>query len=156
MFSKEEKHYFYTHTGFGAIQQDAIYYNGKVENANARLKQSKESIEAAFNKIEAGTSQALAETLKELSDNIVNLENWLAGFDPRSIIILNYGEICTHIEPESMKNEDSVSEIHSVLELAGEGKISEAESSYTYLTSKWNEIRGAITGSKPETSSTVQ
>lgn len=156
MFSKEEKHYFYTHTGFGAIQQDAIYYNGKVENALSRLTESKENIEAALNKIEPGTSQALAETLKELSDNIDNLENWLSGFDPKSIIILNYGEICTHIEPESMKNEDSVSEIHSVLSLAGEGKIGEAESAFTYLTSKWNEIRNAITGERPESSSTVQ
>ncbi|MGB2693047.1 MAG: hypothetical protein WBB48_00320 [Thermodesulfobacteriota bacterium] len=156
MFSKEEKHYFYTHTGFGAIQQEAIYYNGNIENAQKRLVVSKENIEVALNKIELGSSQALAETLKELMDNIANLENWLSGFDPKSFIILNYGEISNHIEPESMKNEDSVSEIHSVLSLAGEGNIAEAESALKYLTIKWTEIRSIITGERPEASSTMQ
>lgn len=156
MFSKEEKKYFYTHTGFGAIQQDSIYYNGNIESAKKRLEVSKENIEAALNKIELGSSQPLAEMLKELLDNIANLENWLLGFDPKSFIILNYGEISNHIERESMKNEDSVSEIYSVLSLAGEGKIDEAESILKYLNTKWNQIRAVITGERPETSSTMQ
>lgn len=156
MFSKEEKHYFYTHTGFGAIQQESIYYNGNVEQAQKRLQVAKEYIDTALNKIEVGSCQEFAEMLKELTDNIVNLENWLSGFDQRSIIILNYGEISNHIERESMKNEDSVSEIYSILSLAGEGKINEAESALTYLTSKWNSIRSAITGDRPQTSSTMQ
>lgn len=156
MFSKEEKHYFYTHTGFGAVEQDAIYYNGRVEHSSERLAVAKEQIDSALSAIKPGDSQYLAEALKELSDNIANLENWLAGFDPKSFIILNYGEICTHIEPSSMKNEDSVTEIHNVLSLAGEGKIDEAQSALTYLISKWNEIRGAITGDRPESASTVQ
>lgn len=156
MFSKDDKNYFYTHTGFGAIQQEAIYYNGTVEQAQNRLKAAKENIDSALNNIETGTSQDFAEMLKELSDNIVNLENWLLGFDARSFIILNYGEISNHIERESMKNEDSVSEISSVLSLAGEGKLEEAQSALRYLTTKWNEIRNVITGERPETSSTMQ
>jgi len=156
MFSKEEKHYFYTHTGFGAIQPDAIYYNARVKDATQRLKKSKEGIESALNNTESGSSQYFAETLKELNDNIYNLERWLSGFDPRSFIILNYAEICSHIQPDSMKNEDSVSEIQNVLSLAGEGKFNEAMSALNYLTSKWKEIRAAITGDKTESASTVQ
>lgn len=156
MFSKEEKHYFYTHTGFGAIQPDAIYYHARVEDTTQRLKQSKEGIESALNNIEAGSSQYLAETLKELHENIDNLQSWLSGFDSKSFIILNYAEICSHIEPDSMKNEDSVSEIHNILSMAAEGKFDEAESALTYLTSKWREIRAVITGDGLESTSTVQ
>ena len=156
MFAKEEKQYFYTHAGFGAVQQDAIYYNGRVRDARSRLEQAKKNIENALNNIETGSSQPLAEALAELSDNIINLENWLLGFDENSFIILNYGEICAHIEPNSMKNEDSVSEIHSVLELAGEGKIADAEQAFSYLITKWNEIRNAITGERPQTASSMQ
>ncbi len=156
MFLKEEKSYFYTHTGFGAVQQDAIYYNGRVQDAIKRLEKAKVNIETAISKIGTGSSHPLAEALKELSDNIVNLEGWLLGFDQKSFIILNYGEICAHIEPNSMKNEDSVSEIQSVLELAGAGKIDQAESKFNYLITKWNEIRNAITGERPETASTMQ
>ncbi len=156
MFSEEEKHYFYTHTGFGAVQQDAIYYNGRVGDASDRLLVSKNNIEQALSLIDAGTSQPFAEALKELSENIVNLENWLSGFDPKSFMILNYGEICSYIEPDSMKNEDSVSEIHRVLSLAAEGNTSEAESALYHLLSKWTEIRGAITGEKPESAATIQ
>ena len=156
MFSKEDKNYFYTHTGFGAVQQDAIYYNGRVEDATKRLEKAKVDIEAAQEKIDQSKSQPLSDALKELSDNIVNLEGWLLGFDPKSFIILNYGEICAHIEPNSMKNEDSVSEIQSVIELAGAGKVAEAESTFNYLITKWNEIRNAITGERPESASTMQ
>lgn len=156
MFSKEEKHYFYTHTGFGAIQQEAIYYNGNIENAKKRLEAAKKNIEAGLNNIEMGSSQHMAEMLKELFENIGNLENWLLGFDPRSFIILNYGEISNHIERESMQNEDSVSEIHGILSLSAEGKIDEAETALKYLNTKWNQIRGVITGERPETSSTMQ
>lgn len=156
MFSKEEKHYFYTHTGFGAIQQDSIYYKGLVKEAQGKLATSKKHIESALEKIPPGTNQELAETLNELSMNITNLENWLSGFDPKSFIILNYGEISNHIEPESMKNEDSVSEIRDVLSLASEGAIDQAQSALTYLTAKWNEIRSVITGERLETTSTMQ
>lgn len=156
MFLKEEKNYFYTHTGFGAVQQEAIYYNGRVENSICRLENSKEQIHSALNSIESKNAQMLEEALKELSDNITNLENWLLGFDPKSFIILNYGEICSHIEPSSLKNEDSVSEIHMVLSLAGEGKLEEATSTLGYLISKWNEIRGSITGEGTSSTSTVQ
>jgi hypothetical protein len=156
MFSKDEKRYFYTHTGFGAIQQDSIYYKGTVNDALQRLGVSKHNIESALNKIEAGTYQDFAETLKELSDNIINLENWLSDFDPRSFIILNYGEISNYIEPESMKNEDSVSEIHDILSSASGGSIDQAKSALIYLRTKWNEIRSVITGERPETTSTMQ
>ncbi len=154
MFTKEEKHYFYAHTGFGAVQQDAIYYNGA--DAAERLVVSKKNIEKALGHIDQGTSQPFAEALKELSENIVNLENWLSGFDPKSFIILNYGEICSYIEPNSMKNEDSVSEIYRVVSLAADGKIKEAESALYHLLSKWDEIRGAISGERPDSAATVQ
>ncbi len=156
MFSKEEKHYFYTHTGFGAVQPDSIYYHARVEDTTQRLKQSKDDIETALQNIEAGSSQHLAETLKELGDNMCNLESWLSGFDPKSFIVLNYAEICSHIEPDSMRNEASVSEIHHVLSLAREGKFDEAESALNYLTSKWYEIRAVITGNRLESTNTVQ
>ncbi|MEM7009498.1 MAG: hypothetical protein AAF462_10230 [Thermodesulfobacteriota bacterium] len=156
MFSKDEKNYFYTHTGFGAIQHDAIYYKGEVNEALKRLTESKANIEIAINSLDPADSQYLSDALKELGENIENLENWISGFDPKSFIILNYGEICAHIEPNSMKNEDSVTEIHNVLTLAAQGKLDEAQSAFTYLASKWNEIRGAITGDRPESTSTVQ
>lgn len=156
MFSNEEKHYFYTHSGFGAVQPDAIYYQAQVGGAIERLQSSKSSIESSLMNLETDTSQQLAENLKELHDNIDNLQNWLAGFDPGSYIVLNYAEICSHIEPDTLKNENSVSEIHHVISLAGDGKFDEAMSALTYLTSKWHEIRAAITGDGLDSTSTVQ
>lgn len=37
MFDPGEKDYFYTHTGFGAIQQDAIYYKTKISDSLAGI-----------------------------------------------------------------------------------------------------------------------
>ena len=44
------------------------------------------------------------------------MKDWIKGFSENGVIMLNYGEICNFIEPDSMKNEDSVGEIGKIIE----------------------------------------
>jgi len=153
MYEGEEKKYFYTHTGFGAIHHDAIYYNARVETALGRLDENIADIDKA---LEHSGGDMLSDTLRDIREGAVNVRDWLGGFDPGGFILLNYGEICSHIEPDSMRNEDSVSELKAVLKLAAEGKSEEARISLTMLLSKWEEINRAATGARPGASTTLQ
>lgn len=156
MFEGGEKKYFYTHTGFGAIHHDAIYYNTRIEDALKRLKDAVRQIDAAIEHEGGAPTQILSETLTDIKRGVLNVADWLSGFDASGYVLLNYGEICSHIEPDSMKNEDSVSELRHAVRLAGEGMFEEAESSLRILLGKWDEIQKAASGNKPTASSTLQ
>lgn len=157
MYEGNQKKYFYTHTGFGAIQHDAIYYNARIEQAIRNLKDSLELIEKSLKKSDGvSTNSVLKHTFSKISEGIEVLLGWLSGFDLRSFILLNYGEICAHIEPESMKNEDSVSEIKQALMMSAEGNTEYAHRSLKILISKWEEIKMAATSNATKTPSTVQ
>ncbi len=155
MYEGEEKKYFYTHSGFGAIHHDAVYYNTRVEKALGRLDGAVKEIEKSL-ELSQNESGMLHDTLRDIREGALNLRNWLGGFDPRGFVLLNYGEICSHIEPDSLKNEDSVSELKAILRLAAEGDNEGARSSLTMLLSKWEEINRAATGVRTEASSTLQ
>lgn len=154
MYEGGEKKYFYTHTGFGAIHHDAIYYSTRIEDAVRRLKEASLEIDTAIGSGSGGRS--LSEVLMDIKRGVLNITDWLSGFDPAGYVMLNYGEICSHIQPDSMKNEDSVSELRHAIRLASEGKHDDAETSLKILLGKWDEIQRAASGDKPRASSTLQ
>ncbi|MEQ9618936.1 MAG: hypothetical protein RIG61_07150 [Deltaproteobacteria bacterium] len=156
MYEGGEKKYFYTHTGFGAIHQDAIYYTARIEDASHRLKEAAREIDTAIAPDGGVPTRSLSEALTDIKRGILNITDWLSGFNAAGYVLLNYGEICSHIEPDSMKNEDSVSELRHAIRLAGEGKHEEAETSLRILLGKWDEIQRAASGDKPRVSSTLQ
>ena len=157
MYSGDEKKYFYTHTGFGAVHQDAIYYNTRVETAEERLKDSIADVDAALHELgEKSAYPTLREMLSVVKDGMVNLLDWLSGFDESGFVLLNYGELCAHIVQDTLKNEDSVTELRRAIELAADGDYEESEGTLRVLESKWEEIRAAATGSEASSTSTVQ
>lgn len=156
MYDGGEKKYFYTHTGFGAIHHDAIYYRTRIEDALRRLVDAEGEIEKSLGLPGNSPGASVAGMLRDLSQGVKNLRDWLSGFDPAGYVLLNYGEICSHIEPDTMKNEDSVSELRRVITLSREGKVRDAETALRALLSKWDEISRAASGTATKTSSTVQ
>jgi hypothetical protein len=156
MYEGAEKKYFFTHTGFGSIRHDAIYYNTRVSAALGRLDQAVRDIEAFLALPDSGGRPTLTGVLSDLRSGARNLTHWLTGFDPGSFVMLNYGEICSSIAPDSMKNEDSVSELKSVLALAREGNAGDAEKVLAVLLSKWEEINRSLSPSAGKPPSTLQ
>ena len=74
------------------------------------------------------------------------MNEWLNGFSGKGVIMLNYGEICNFIEPDSMKNEDSVGEIRRVLENIEKQDLSSAETTLKLLNFKWIDITSKASG----------
>ncbi len=72
------------------------------------------------------------------------MNGWLRGFDPEGEILLNYGEICSFITRDSMKNENSVGELKRVVSDIESGNFEKAESGLRFLNAKWAEITDII------------
>jgi hypothetical protein len=156
MYDGTEKKYFFTHTGFGTIRHDAIYYNTRVSAALDRLDEAVRDIEAFLVSPASGSTPTLTGIMTDLKSGAQNLAHWLSGFDPESFVMLNYGEICSRIDPDSIKNEDSVSELKSVLALARERNAADAEKVLAALLSKWEEINRSLSPPAVKRPSTLQ
>lgn len=156
MYDGTEKKYFFTHTGFGAIKQDSIYYITRVESALERLEAAISDIDAFLASTESAGSPTLAGILSDLKAGGENLTHWLRGFDRESFVLLNYGEMSTRIDPEQIKNEDSVSELRLVITLARDGEPGDAEKVLAMLLSRWEGINRSFAEDVEKPTTTLQ
>ena len=147
LFDRAQKSYFYTHTGFGAVHHDAIYYSSDLTSSLVRLESSFKVLSEKING--SNTDLGKYPELKNLSfvsEGISRMKDWIKGFSENGVIMLNYGEICNFIEPDSMKNEDSVGEIGKIIEDIEKEDLTSAESSLKLLNFKWLDISAKASG----------
>lgn len=152
LFDSEEKNYFYTHTGFGAIHQDAIYYKTDTTSALKRLEEATNILEISLEDNTRIKDFPELAALKALKYGIENVLQWISGFSDKGIMILNYGEICGLIDQSSFKYEDSVGEIHMIMSSIASGDLRKAESDLKLLNLKWSEIYAKSSDSSLNTS----
>lgn len=147
LFESGQKSYFYTHTGFGAIHHDAIYYSTGIKVGIEKMDRAEKVLSGVTEKYkEEITKYPELKKLHYVLEGIKNMALWLKGFSKDSIIMLNYGEICSFIEQDSMKNEDSVGEIGQIIELLATGDLGLAESNLKLLDFKWSDIASKASG----------
>ncbi|MCC6712823.1 MAG: hypothetical protein IT344_05605 [Candidatus Dadabacteria bacterium] len=152
MYRGEEKKYFYTHSGWGAVSRDAIYYRTRLRDAALRLEEAGRDIEAWT----ASGPGPVSSIVEGLAAGAGSLRHWLSSFDENGFVLLNYGEISTRIAPGSLRNEDSVSELGNALLLARENDPGRAGTALMALVAKWDSINSALTGAAEKKSSTLQ
>lgn len=140
LFREEDKQTLYTHWGF-----NALHYDTRISLALERLKKAEIIISEVRDKNEFQqlTSAPMAMNLLQ---GIAELESWLSGFDPGGFIVLNYGEICSVINPYTLENERSVGETWKFLESLDNGSFAEANSILKVLVQKWEDIRNYASG----------
>lgn len=147
LFKDEERKFFYTHTGFGSIHYDGIYYNTGISLGLGRLKEANNTLENVFLRYQGKNPKLpILHKLNDIQYGVQNLETWLSGFDPEGRIILNYGDICSFIHSYTMENERSVKEIWEVLSLLSKDRIEDARLVLDIMTRKWEEIRSKASG----------
>jgi hypothetical protein len=141
-FSEEDRQTLYTHWGF-----NALHYDTRVRIALGRLGEAEKIVADAISQqsrpLDASARAYLAE---HLSKGLAELEAWLSGFDPGGFLVLNYGELCSVINPYSLENERSVGETWKFLRLLKEGNYGEAGGSLRTLLQKWEDIRSYASG----------
>ncbi len=138
MFERDERKNFYTHWGF-----NTIHYDTSLAKARSRL-DKRGNIIKDF--ISSAVETPFAGYLNYLNDGVDNLKSWLNKFEKEGFIILNYGEICTHIHISTLHNEESVGEISKFLKLLQQKKIEEADSVLRLFFQKWEDIKHKCEG----------
>jgi hypothetical protein len=143
LFNEDGRQTLYTHWGF-----NALHYDTRVHTALDRLSEV-EGILSEILKVHPGDLDNSAyvyledDLLKGLSD----LKAWLSGFDPGGFVVLNYGELCSVINPYSLEREHSVEEAWKIIRLFNEGNFREAGESLNTFLKKWDNIRNSASGS---------
>lgn len=147
LFDSSEKSYFYTHTGFGAVHHDAIYYSTGLAGSLERLDYALKILTENFNETDPElNNHPELRNLTFVAEGVSNMTEWLNGFSENGVIMLNYGEICNFIEPDSMKNEDSVGEIRRVIKDIEKQDLASADRTLKLLNFKWFDISSKASG----------
>ena len=142
-FSEEERQTLYTHWGF-----NALHYDTRVHTALDRMNEAGEIVSRVANSRPADLDgSSYAYLTDELSRDLAELKIWLTGFDPSGFLVLNYGEICSVINPYSLERERSVEETWKCLRMLKEGNYGEADRLLKTLMRKWDDIRNYASGS---------
>jgi hypothetical protein len=146
-FDQSERNFFYTHTGFGAITMDGIYYKARLSLGLERINKAQRIIENLEEKIKSSDMRLpFLQLLSQIQGEIKDLETWLSAFHKDSFIMLNYGDICSHIHPQTFKNENTAMEIWEFLSLIEGEKFEEADLKIRLVQQKWKEIRNKTSG----------
>jgi hypothetical protein len=137
MFENSEKKFFYSHAGDGAVQPDGIYYNTDCSLSKKRLetartildKKSKSDVPSEFDLFR-----------KELNFGLSEMYYWIEKFPDNSMIVLNYAEISSVIHEFTLKNENSVSDLWSIIDSMSKEDYESANSNLKIYKQKWDEI----------------
>lgn len=141
LFRPGDKRLSYTHTGYGAISQDGIYFTTNTSTSLDNINRANEIIDTAINKTELGKSVTNS-TLGQILEGITHIKLWLSGFNQSGKLVLNYGDICTYIPNYSLSDENSVKEIWDILNMLENEKFDVAESKLKIFVIKWQDTFG--------------
>lgn len=148
MFDEREKQTLYTHWGF-----NALHYDTRIRVALERIGSARNVISDAESKAEFQKLDS-AHAILNISESADHLRSWLSGFDPSGYIVLNYGDLCSVINPYTLENERSVGELWDAISMLKQCKLDEADSIMNNLIRKWDDIRSYASGEQDE--STIQ
>ncbi|NIT14439.1 MAG: hypothetical protein GTN99_09425, partial [Candidatus Dadabacteria bacterium] len=153
LFSHGDKKLSYTHTGYGAISQDGIYYETEINKAAGGISIAERIIKNGIVRSSEADS-SITVILKQLSEGAENIKSWLENFNQNGKVVLSYGDICTYIPNYSLTDENSVKDIWEILDLIKSGSYKVAESKLNIFAVKWHETFNQA--QEQESKSTVQ
>jgi hypothetical protein len=79
--------------------------------------------------------------LGQLGELLFDLHQWIAGFDPRSIIELDYGELSDLMSWDEMDDDHSAEQIQHALDALAKHEPRESAEAYQSVMVRWAEFR---------------
>jgi hypothetical protein len=80
--------------------------------------------------------------LGPIGEMIVDLHQWMAVFDPRSLVELDYGVLCDFLTWDELDDDHSVSEVQGALDALERHEYAQAGETYQGILTRWAEVRG--------------
>jgi len=79
--------------------------------------------------------------LGALGEMLVELHQWMASFDARSLVELDYGELCSFLTWDEMDDDRSAAEVQGALDALSRHESAHAAQMYQDVLTRWAEIR---------------
>jgi hypothetical protein len=79
--------------------------------------------------------------LGAIGEMLVDLHQWMASFDARSMLELDYGELCGFLTWDEMDDDRSAAEVQDALDALSRHEAAHAAQVYQDVLSRWAEIR---------------
>jgi hypothetical protein len=80
--------------------------------------------------------------LGPISDLLMDLHEWIALFDPKSLVELDYGTLCDFLTWDELDDDRSVRDLSMALEALERREFPRSAEIYQVVLSRWAEIRG--------------
>jgi len=143
-FDKSSRRNFYSHWGFSSI-----HYNTTVFSASEKLSAATETLSRAFEKTD---HEKLTGVIKWMEKGVRKMDKWFSARDGSGYAILNYGDICSVLTPQSLGRERSVEQVEEVFALLDSRKWEQSYNLSAQILQKWEDLRqmcAAASGNKP-------
>jgi hypothetical protein len=140
LFEDDERKFFYTHMGFGRI-----HYGTDLKQSLNRIDKADGIIEDSITAHSEATEQsAFLMKLKRIQSDLFELRAWLSEFDTLSYLVLDYGELCTFINPYTLNMDHSSKEAWNMLSNLNNGNIGESRRILNSLLEKWETVKKKV------------
>jgi hypothetical protein len=80
--------------------------------------------------------------LGPIGELLVDLHQWMAAFDPRSIVELDYADLCDFLSWDELDDDHSADDVQAALDALGRHEFSHAADVYQGVLGRWAEVRG--------------
>jgi hypothetical protein len=79
--------------------------------------------------------------LGPIGELLIDLHQWMAGFDGRSLIELDYGELCDFMTWDELDDDHSAADLHEALDALEKQEFGRSADVYQGVLSRWAEVR---------------
>jgi hypothetical protein len=79
--------------------------------------------------------------LGPIGELLLDLHQWLAGFDGRSLLELDYGELCDFMTWDELDDDHSAADLHEALDALEKQEYGRSADVYQGVLGRWAEIR---------------
>jgi hypothetical protein len=79
--------------------------------------------------------------LGPMGELLVDLHQWIASFDPRSLMELDYGELCDFLTWDELDDDHSAADVQAALDALGKHEYPHAAEVYQGVLTRWAEVR---------------
>jgi hypothetical protein len=119
---------------------DTERWLGDDEVGRTRLRY-RTSVRRAMRRAELAIPALRRSELGPIGDLILDLHQWMASFEPSSMLELDYDRLCDLMTWDELDDDHSAREIHDALEALDQGEFPRSADLYQGVLSRWAEVR---------------
>ena len=142
VFDESGRRNFYSHWGFSSI-----HYNARVVDIKEKLVFCSDVLARARTKT---AHKGLLAAIDWMSGGIGEMDGWFSGKDGDACAVLNYGDVCSVLTPQSLDRERTVEQFAETLSLLDDGQWESAYTLWERIVRRWEDLRQICSaGDKP-------